>query len=215
MTAYTPDEQMTKERWDHIYMKEIISEIDESIPAIVDLFKKHSVTRVLDLGCGAGRHTAYLAEKGFNVYSIDISEVGVAAARTRLHTLGLHATLTTGSIFHELPYEDNFFEGIISVKVLHHGRIENIRKAIKEMERVLTPAGVIFVTVRKPVPKNQRRLSREVAPRTCAPVQGREKDVVHYLFNRKLLRKEFKNFAIHELWVDSKGYYCLFGELKK
>ncbi len=213
MIEYNPDEQITKKRWNQIYTKEKRLEIDESMPKIVDLFKRFHVNRVLDLGCGSGRHTIYLAEKGFNVYGIDIADVGVATARTRLHTAGLHAGLTIGSIV-ELPFKDNFFDGIISVKVLHHGRIENIRKAIKEMERVLTSKGVIFVTVRKPVPE-KRRVSREIAPRTYAPVQGRERDVMHYLFNKELLRKEFKAFTIHELWVDSNSYYCLFGELKK
>lgn len=211
---YTPDEKMTKKRWDHIYTKGNRLDIDESIPKIVALFKEANVSRVLDLGCGSGRHTIYLAEKGFNVYGIDISDVGVKTARSWLHKAGLHAVLMTGSIV-ELLYEDNFFDGIICVKVLHHGRIESIQKAIKEMERVLKPGGVIFVTVRKPVPKDDWRVSRKIAPRTYVPVEGKEKDVVHYLFNEKLLRKEFKNFFIHELWVDSHGYYCLFGELKE
>lgn len=213
MTAYTRDEKMTKKRWDHIYTKESRVNIDESIPKIAALFKELNVFRVLDLGCGSGRHTIYLAGKGFNVYGIDISDVGVKTARSWLQRKGLHAELTTGSIF-ELLYEDNFFDGIICVKVLHHGRIENIQRAIKEMERVLRHEGVIFVSVRKPV-ENERGTSRRIAPRTYVPAEGKEKGVVHYLFDEKLLRKEFKNFFIQELWVDSHGYYCLFGKLRK
>jgi hypothetical protein len=39
--------------------------------------------------------------------------------------------------------------------------------------------------------------------------------LVHYIFNKSLLRKEFSNFRISRIWVDSHQQYCLLGELKK
>lgn len=41
-------------------------------------------TRVLDLGCGAGRHTIVLAEQGFDVYAIDASPAMVTRTRERM-----------------------------------------------------------------------------------------------------------------------------------
>jgi SAM-dependent methyltransferase len=210
---YTADELMTKDRWDAIYKEWDTSDVDESMPRIVDIFERENVRRILDFGCGSGRHTIYLAEKGFDVYGIDISKEGVKKTAQKLRDKGLHAILSTGSIYHELPYDADFFDSIISVKVIYHGTIENIRKAIKEMERVLRPKGLIFVTLRKPVPKSQMRPSVKIAPRTYAPVKGRENGVLHYIFNKNLLKKEFRAFKIRDLWVNE-GYYFLLGELK-
>ena len=213
MIEYTADEHATKTRWDDIYKSDrLMVEIDENMPKITELFKTHNVTKILDLGCGAGRHTIYLAEHGFDVYGIDISPEGIKKAAQQLHDLHLRATLTTGSIYRTLPYDSNFFDSVISIRVLHHGRIEAIRKAIKEIERVVNPNGFIFVTVRKRTPKKQRRPFKEIAPRTYVPLEGLEKGVVHYLFTKEILKKEFKAFNIHDIWVDSKKYYGLLGQ---
>ncbi|MBU7026647.1 MAG: class I SAM-dependent methyltransferase [Theionarchaea archaeon] len=213
MTEYTADEYATKTRWDDIYKSDrLMVEIDENMPKITELFKTHEVTKILDLGCGAGRHTIYLADHGFDVYGIDISTEGIKKAAQQLHDLNLRATLTTGSIYHTLPYDSNFFDSVISIRVLHHGRIEAIGRAIKEIERVVKPNGFIFVTVRKRTPKKFRFPFKEIAPRTYVPLEGLEKGVVHYLFTKKILEKEFKAFNIHDIWVDSKKYYCLLGQ---
>ena len=54
-----------------------------------------------------------------------------------------------------------------------------------------------------------------IAPRTFIPLSHDEKGLIHYWFNKKLLRKEFKNFKICDIWVEKKGgHYCLLGELK-
>ena len=49
--------------------------------------------RVLDLGCGAGRHTVYLAQEGFEVYTLDISLEGVEHIAQWLTGEGLQANL--------------------------------------------------------------------------------------------------------------------------
>ncbi|MDR7392424.1 MAG: class I SAM-dependent methyltransferase, partial [Armatimonadota bacterium] len=41
-------------------------------------------TRVLDLGCAAGRNTEWLAREGFDVYACDASQAMVAYTRKRL-----------------------------------------------------------------------------------------------------------------------------------
>ena len=96
------------------------------------------------------------------------------------------------------------------------------------MERVLKPGGLIFITVRKRkfrkfYPKStiiekygkQKSRYRIIGPRIYAPIEGGEKGLPHYLFNKELIRKEFKNFKIHDIWIDSdRRHYCFLGELK-
>jgi hypothetical protein len=82
---------------------------------------------------------------------------------------------------------------------------------IKEIERVLVSHGLIFITV----PKSLARTLDIVAPRTFIPLEGLDKGLVHYIFNKGLLRKEFSRFRITRIWLDSSNQYCLLGELRK
>ena len=209
MTEHIQNELIVRNRWNDIYEKDVLLEIDDNIPRICDLFKERSITAVLDLGCGSGRHTVYLAQEGFDVYGIDIAHKGVKRAKILLDKRGIHAALSVGSV-RQLPYKNEVFDSIISVKVIHHGRIGAIRETIKEIHRVLKPGGLIFVTVLKKTRKKSRP-SKIIALNTVVPIEGREKDIVHYAFTKDVLLKEFESFKILDMWLDNR-YYCLLGE---
>jgi len=218
-------------QWDKIFKwyGRLFTKPQEDLPKIVKLFKKQGVKTVLDLGCGSGRHTVYLAKHGFRVYGIDIAPKGIKMTKDWLEKQNLEANLKIGSIYKRLPYKDDFFDAVISTQVIHHERIQNIRKAIKEIEKILKPKGLIFITVRKRKfkkfwPKStiiekygkQKSRYKVVEPRTYIPIEGGEKGLIHYLFNKELIKKEFKNFKIYNIWVDSKKrHYCLLAELAK
>jgi len=213
------------EQWNKIFEQQgkVFAKPQEDIPTIVKLFKKRGVKRVLDLGCGSGRHAVYLAKRGFEVYGIDIAPEGIKITKDWLKKEKLKASLKIGSVYKKLPYRDNFFDAIISVQVIHHARIKTIQKAIREIERVLKPNGLIFVTVPRLFSKrNLKDLSKKakiwklkrIESRTFIPLNEDEKGLIHYYFNRGLLRKEFKNFKIQDIWFDTKRYHCLLGELK-
>jgi ubiquinone/menaquinone biosynthesis C-methylase UbiE len=217
-------------QWNEAFKKHgyIFTERHEDIDNVVKLFQEHSVRRVLDLGCGSGRHTVYLAKKGFDVFGIDIAEAGIKLTKDWLRKDNLKVNLKMGNIYKKLPYNDNFFDAVISTATLHHEKIENIHKAIGEIERILKPGGLIFITFRKRKFRNfhpnqtiiekygkQRYNYKVIAPRTYVPIEGGEIGLVHYLFNKELIRKEFKNFRIPKIWVDSNGrHYCFWGQLK-
>jgi ubiquinone/menaquinone biosynthesis C-methylase UbiE len=176
-------------------------------------FKEAGVERVLDLGCGAGEHDYHLAQDGFSVHGLDFSRRALEVANQRFEGDELSASYLLASMYDPLPYRDSSFDGLVSLRALHHGRIEDIRRLISEIERILRPRGYIFVTVRKETRVKNRLPFKTIAPRTYVPLEGREKDVVHYLFDSKILRRELSNFKIHELWIDEHDYYCVLAEL--
>ncbi len=209
-------------QWDKIFKEKgkYFNKPQKDMPRIVRLFKKHQVKIVLDLGCGSGRHTVFLAKHGFKTYGFDISQHGIKIAKNWLKNDGFKANLKIGSIYKKLPYKDSFFDAVISIRTIHHAKIKSVRKLIKEIERVLKPTGLIFITVAKPgrpvACGGKMVKSRMIAPRTYLALEGKERGAIHYLYNKALLRKDFRNFKIYNIWFDSstKKHYCLLGELK-
>lgn len=204
-------------QWENVFNKEgkIFEKPHDDMKKISKELKKRNVQKILDLGSGSGRHLIYLSELGFEVFGIDISETGIKMSRDMLNKKGLKANLKVGNIYDRLPYTDEFFDSVISVQAMHHSNIDNIRSLIKEIERVLRPKGVIFITVPK-TKKSQRKTKKykEIEPRTFVPLDGWEKGLPHFLFNEGLIRKEFSNFKINKIWLDSTKHYCFMGELK-
>lgn len=216
-------------QWNKIFKErgKVFLKPQEDMSGVTKEFKKHKLKRILDLGCGTGRHSVYLAKKGFDVYGIDIAEEGIKQARQWLKGEGLNANLKIGSIYEKLPYKNDFFDAVISTYTIHHQKIENIRKTIQEIERILKPGGFIFINVRRrkfrkfyPAGKiiekygKQKTDYKVIAPNTYVPVSGGEKGLIHYLFNKKTIKQEFKNFEL-KIWVDKKArHYCFLGELK-
>ena len=141
--------RLNKKAWDTIFKEKgkFFEEPHRDMVGFVRLLKKSKMKRILDLGCGSGRHTVYLAEKGFKVYGTDISETALAMTEKWLKSENLSAELLIHDLSSKLPFVDDFFDAVISVQVIHHARIGTIRKVIKEIERDLKPRGLIFVTV--------------------------------------------------------------------
>ncbi len=65
--------------WESNYKKnDTASTFGQASQEIVDLSKKLTAgSRILDIGCGDGRHSLFLAKKGFEVTAIDISTAGI------------------------------------------------------------------------------------------------------------------------------------------
>lgn len=93
---------------------------------------------VLDLGCGSGVHTLFLAREGFEVHGSDISSVGVANTRALLDDAGCTATLSVGSV-DAIACPDNQFDALICVGVLECAGPDLLAPAMAEIVRVLKP----------------------------------------------------------------------------
>jgi len=206
--------------WETIFKKKgkYYSKANDEVLKLIPFLRKEKVKKIFDLGCGTGRHVILLAKKGFDTYGIDISPTGLKLTRKFLKDSGLSAKLEIGDIYKRLPYKNNFFDAVISTQVIHHGTVKQIRSAIAEIERVLKPDGLAFVTVTAGF-KYKKLLTRGkdfkvIAPRTYVPLVGYEVGTLHYIYNFALLRKDFKNFKILKLYRDKHNHLCILGKKK-
>ncbi len=96
--------------------------------------------RVLDLQCGAGRHSRLLAAAGHDVTAMDLSSVALAQIDEDITTIQGDAR--------EIPFPDNHFGGLVAWRSLHvHSRLD-IDRVTAEIARVVAPGGPILLSTR-------------------------------------------------------------------
>jgi len=97
--------------------------------------------KVLEIGCGAGGHSALFALKGARVTAVDLTADRVRSTAAKFRLLG---DLATGCVAMQadaerLPFADGTFDIVYSNGVLHH--TADTERAIAEVRRVLKPGG--------------------------------------------------------------------------
>lgn len=106
--------------------------------------------RVLDLGCGAGRHAFEAHKRGASVVAVDIDSAVLKDVRDMFSALieagEAHApALAIRASGFSLPFPDNTFSHVIVAETLEH--VLDDRAMVAEAVRVLEPGGLIVVTV--------------------------------------------------------------------
>ncbi len=119
--------------------------------------------RVLDVGCGRGRHAHALATRGVTAIAIDLDFDDVAATRNgfALFTPEGGSGAAQANAY-RLPFPDHAFDVVVCSEVLEH--LHDYQRAVSEMARVLKPGGVLAVSVPRGWPEAICwRLSQEYA----------------------------------------------------
>jgi ubiquinone/menaquinone biosynthesis C-methylase UbiE len=184
--------------WELAWRDERWAETSPPLPGVVDFaddLKREDAKRVLDLGCGAGRHSILLGKAGFQVEALDISETALTILEGRLKTASIgNVTLVRHDML-ELPFIDNYFDGVICTNVLHHGRLAQIKQATGEVHRVMKEGASALVVALSTADFRKGR-GRKLEPNTYVFTKGEEQGIIHHFFPRKELQSCFKKFEI-------------------
>jgi SAM-dependent methyltransferase len=162
-----------------------------------DILKLNRPTRLLDLGCGIGRHIIFAHEMGLEPYGIDLSPVAVHIARDWAQQKGIphpENAIREGSIT-ALPFENKFFDVIVSHGVLDSVPFPIAQAAAKECARVLNPVGLFYCDLISP---NDSHHGREFAGEETVSTQH-EQDTIQSYFNFTKIQQLFNpTFEIKE-----------------
>ena len=209
--------QSTMPEWDDIFEEKgrVFTEPHQDVEQVVQVFQAHHVKRVLDVGCGSGRHLVYLSKRGFETFGFDVSQSALSLAHEWLEEENLQATIITHRMEKRFPYQDSFFDAVISTQVIHHNRMREILFTVGEIERVLRSDGVLFVTfpILSEVPSEGDKDwgLEQIEPGTYIPHHGPEAGLPHHYFTEEEIYEVFRSFDIQSITIDETRHRCVLG----
>lgn len=154
------DVKMKKDRWNQYYsdfdMSQYLAllsydEITDALDTCVKDMPKD--IKVLDVGCGPGRHLVHLYNKGFiELTGIDLSKEGID--RLKEYNSIIKAEVGDAT---KLPYGDNTFDLIVMVGIVYEIEDAELHKQVfAEIKRVLKKDGVCFFANNSPYNLGER-----------------------------------------------------------
>lgn len=125
-----------RERWNERYRSGEFSPAETPSPLVAEFADSLPEGRVLDVATGTGRDAPFLAERGYEVDALDISDAALAAARERVAERSLTVNWVQADVesycFPERTYDVvtvSFFDAL--------GRLSAIKRALK-------PGGILL-----------------------------------------------------------------------
>jgi SAM-dependent methyltransferase len=123
---------------------------DHRLVRLLPLYPDPPRVRVLDLGCAAGRNTALLAERGFDVHALDGSRAMIEAARRRampfLGAAEAERRIRVGRMDRLESFADGTVDLLIALGIYHNASSrEEWDRTLFESARVLARGGLALV----------------------------------------------------------------------
>jgi ubiquinone/menaquinone biosynthesis C-methylase UbiE len=195
MATYEP-------KWDNYYraierLPRRFREIAQFVVDAISIFKDHEFYHTLDMGCGAGRHSIYLANEGFDVIGIDISRSALRIAEKWRQQEKLRNIALIRAAMTHLPFKDCCFDGEISVSAIHHAISKDIEATIGEIHRILKKGGLILANLTS-VEDPRLGTGKRVEENTFLILEAFEQnqfEELHHFFTKNEVLELFARFA--------------------
>ncbi|HLC77598.1 MAG TPA: class I SAM-dependent methyltransferase [Candidatus Nanoarchaeia archaeon] len=194
-----------KEVWDEIapkwneFRKDPIKEIVK--------FLKVKPGKILDLGCGSGRHLMNI--KYGKMYLVDFSQGQIHYAKEHAKKNHIEAEFDI-SPASKLNYEENFFDSAIYINTLHCIPKELDReKSLKELHRVMKPGAQAMISVWS---RNSERVKNKPKEAFIPWTVDDNKHMrYYYIYEKDELESLLKNvgFKIIKSWEGENIFYVV------
>ena len=185
--------------WDEIFRRDgrVFDSAAPVVHHVAEILQDRGCRSIVDLGCGSGRHTVFLTQRGFDVIGLDNSPKALSLSREWLTQEGLAARLALADVRRPLPLRPGFCDAVISTQVIHHALVDTVRGTAREIHRILRPGGAVFLSV--PSGTDPEDTFMEVEPGTFVPTSGDEAGLPHHIFSGEELASLFPGYTVLEL----------------
>jgi ubiquinone/menaquinone biosynthesis C-methylase UbiE len=123
----------------YYYSHRDLNKFNGELDKLIDLLPRNG--HVLDVGCGAGIPTGkYLVNRGLKVTGIDISDTMLEMARKNVPEADF-----INKDMNSLDFNENSFDGIISVYALFHVPKNNHPNIFEQFFKILKPGGILLI----------------------------------------------------------------------
>ena len=131
--------------WDKIYESGGYDEEPE--PELMSLCGELPIGRALDVGAGEGRHSIWLAARGWDVEATDISSEGIGKLRKHAQEHGLSVTCRVGSAS-EQEFAHEVYDLVLSTgSALNFFKKAETKTIIEGLKKAVKPGGAIYVSL--------------------------------------------------------------------
>ncbi len=187
---------MKSKGWEVVYKKEgdLYKDIGPEVRKYSKIFKRRKCKKVLDLGCGTGRNTVYLARQGFSVYALDASKTGVAITKKKAKLLNLKNIKFKVADMRHTHYPSNYFNAVWCMNVLSHGLLKDNQDAVNEIYRILKPKGMLVTNLMSSKDKTCG-IGKKIEKNTYLGGMEDDKHMMHHYFTREEIDMLFSKFT--------------------
>ena len=155
---------------------------------------------VLDAGCGNGKNMLYMQARDIKVIGIDFCDKLLNICKEKVLNVKY-------ADVRNIPFENNTFDYVISIAVIHHLSIESDRrKAIDEMLRVCKPNGKILVSVWALEQDKNSRFKFTLGDNI---VKWDDTTRYYHIHNKDTITDLLKSYNVESIFLDKGNWYFI------
>lgn len=170
--------------YEKLYANRDEKEAERLVQFLEDTLPLEKCSRILDLGCGRGRHSINLNRKGYEVTGIDLSERAIATAREKAESMGLeHIRFEVRDMRDPLP---ETFDAVVNLFTTfgYFKSDEENASVLESVRQMLKPEGIFVLDY-----LNAEKVKKQYEPANRGEFHGISYEIQRYLSNNSIIKE--------------------------
>lgn len=170
--------------YEKLYANRDEQEASQLVDLLVDTLKLNKCSKILDLGCGRGRHSISLNKRGYNVSGIDLSPQAIKTAKAKAKKEGLeNITFYVRDMRNPLPETFDAIVNLFTTFGYFSSDAENVR-VFDSVVSMLKDDGMFVLDY-----LNAEKVKKTYRPKDSGTFQGLEYEIERYIKNDAIYKE--------------------------